>query len=63
MKADWMNLDVDILNRLYEAKEKELDAAVMRGSSWDEVRIKRQALTEISAALNEKLQNQDPSRP
>lgn len=69
MKMDLLNLDVDVLNRLYKAKEKELEDAILRGTSWDEVSIRRKALTELSSALYTKLLKEDahapefPSRP
>lgn len=66
---DLLNLDVNVLNRLYKAKEKELEEAILRGTSWDEVSIRRKSLTELSSALHTKLLKQDvhspefPSRP
>jgi hypothetical protein len=55
MRIDLLSLDVDVLNRLFEAKEKELEAAILSGTSWDEVGIKRKALRELSSALRTKL--------
>jgi hypothetical protein len=69
MEIDFLDLDVDVLNRLYKAKEKELEAAILKGTSWDEVSIKRKALTELSSALHTKLERQGihspkfPARP
>ena len=66
---DLMSLDVDVLSRLYRAREKELEAAILRGSSWDEVSIKRKALSELSSTLHTKLLRQEtrsadsPTRP
>jgi len=55
MQLDLLSLDADVLNRLYKAKEKELEAAILSGTSWDEVSIKRKALTKLSSALHSKL--------
>ena len=55
MKFDLMSLEVDVLNRLYKAKEKELEEAILRGGSWTEVTIKRKAFLELSSALHVKL--------
>jgi hypothetical protein len=60
MKLNWANLDADVLNRLYLAREKELEAAILRGGSWEEVSIHRKALSELSTAIHTKvLQNSD----
>jgi hypothetical protein len=58
MKFDLLSLDVDVLNRLYKAKEKELESAILSGTSWDEVSIRRKALLELSSALHIKLLRQ-----
>jgi len=58
---DYENLDFDILERLYAAKSKELEKDLLSGVPWDEVRIKRTQLTELSGAMNRKLQNGSPS--
>jgi hypothetical protein len=69
MGIDLLSLDVDVLNRLYKAKEKELEAAILSGTAWDEVSIKRKLLTELSSALHTKLLRegihspQFPTRP
>ena len=55
MKIDLLSLDVDVLNRLYKAKEKELESAILSGTSWDEISIRRKALLELSSALHTKL--------
>jgi hypothetical protein len=69
MKIDLLSLDVDVLNRLYKAKESELESAILSGTSWDEVSIRRKALLELSSALHTKLLREDinvprfPTRP
>lgn len=63
MKMDLLSLDVDVLNRLYKAKEKELEAAILKGTSWDEVNLRRKALTELSSALHTKLLRQGVHSP
>jgi hypothetical protein len=63
MKIDLLNLDVDFLNRLYRAKEKEVESAILSGTSWDEVSIKRKALLELSSALHTKLLRQSAHSP
>jgi len=63
MEMDLLNLDVDVLNRLYTAKEKELEAAILSGTAWDEVSIKRKALSDLSSALHKKLLRQGIQSP
>lgn len=63
---DLMSLDIDVLSRLYRAKEKELEDAILSGTSWDEVSIKRKTVSELSSALHTKLSrqiNQSPQFP
>lgn len=55
MKLDLLSLEVDVLNRLYKAKEQELESAILSGTSWDEVSLRRKALLELSSALHTKL--------
>ena len=55
MKFDLSCLEVEVLNRRYKAKEKELKDAILRGGSWTEVTIKRKAFLELSSALHIKL--------
>jgi hypothetical protein len=63
MQSDLMNLDVEVLNRLYKAKEKELETALLSGTSWEEVTIQRKALTDLSSALHTKLQREGIHAP
>jgi hypothetical protein len=69
MRIDLLNLDVGVLNRLYIAREKELEAAILSGTAWNEVKIRRKALRELSSALHTKLERQGshssdfPARP
>lgn len=63
MQFDLLSLEVDVLNRLYKAKEKELEASILSGTSWNEVSIKRKALTELSSALHTKLSRQGIQSP
>lgn len=70
MKFDLLSLEVEVLTRLYKAKEKELEDAVLRGSSWNEISLRRKAFLELSSALHTKLQRQGevqsqkfPTRP
>lgn len=58
MNIDLLSLDVDVLSRLYMAKEKELESAILKGTSWDEASIKRKALLELSSAIHNKLSRQ-----
>lgn len=58
---DYENLDFEILERLYAAKSKELEQDLLSGVAWEEVRIKRLQLTELSNAMNRKLHNGYPS--
>ena len=61
MQMDYEELDFEILERLYSAKSKELEKDLLSGVSWEQVRIKRMQLTELSGAMNRKLQNAHPS--
>lgn len=63
MELDMMSLDVDVLSRLCRAREKELEAAILSGTSWDEVSVKRKALSELSSALHKKLLTQGIQSP
>lgn len=63
MNIDLLSLDVDVLNRLYKAKEKELESAILSGTSWDEASIKRKSLLELSSALHTKLLRQNIEFP
>ena len=58
---DYENLDFEILERLYTAKSTELEQDLLSGVSWEEVRIKRLQLTELSNAMNRKLHDGYPS--
>lgn len=60
MRMDYENLDFEILERLYTAKSKELEQDLLTGVSWEEVRIKRLQLTELSSAMNRKLHDGHP---
>lgn len=61
MRMAYEDLDFEILERLYTAKSKELEQDLLSGVSWEEVRIKRFQLTELSNAMNRKLHNGYPS--
>lgn len=63
MNFDLLSLEVDVLNRLYKAKEKELESAILSGTSWDEVSIRRKALLELSSALHTKLLREEMHTP
>jgi len=63
MNFDLLDLDAEVLHRLYKAKEKELEEAILTGTSWDEVSIKRKVLTELSSALHTKLQREGMRSP
>lgn len=60
MRMDYEDLDFEILERLYTAKSKELEQDLLSGVSWEEVRLKRMQLTELSGAMHRKLNNGHP---
>jgi hypothetical protein len=55
MGIPYDNLDLDILERLYQSRSKELEKELLSGASWDEVKMKREQLNRLSSALHEKL--------
>lgn len=65
MGIPYDNLDLDILERLYQSRSKELEQELLSGASWDEVKMKREQLNRLSSALHEKLskriRNGDPA--
>lgn len=61
MRMDYEDMEFEILERLYSAKSKELERDLLSGVAWDEVRLKRKQLTQLSDAINRKLQNGNPS--
>lgn len=61
MKTNFSNLDYTILERLYQTKSRELEKALLSGSAWDEVKIQRKQLSEISIAMHHKLQHLNSS--
>jgi len=63
MKTDLLSLDIEVLNRLYQTKEKELESAILSGTSWEEISIRRKALLELSSALHTKLGRQEINIP
>lgn len=63
MRADYEGLELDMLQRLYHAKEKELERAVLSGSSWEAVTILRKILTVLSEVLHDKLQRSGNASP
>jgi hypothetical protein len=63
MRADYEGLEVDMLQRLYHAKEKELESAVLSGTSWEVVTIQRRVLSELSEVLHNKLQRTGGNSP
>jgi hypothetical protein len=63
MKRGYEDLDIETLQRLYAAQEKELETAVLSGKAWELVSLKRKILTELSILLHEKLQQQANATP
>lgn len=49
-------LEVEQLRALYHQKNKELADALLSGAEWDELKDKRQEVTDLSIALHKKLQ-------
>ena len=56
MPVNFAGLDYEILERLYVSKSRELEKALLSGTAWDEVKIKRKQLSEMSIAMHDKLQ-------
>jgi hypothetical protein len=59
---EYEDMDFEVLERLYNVKSKELEHDLLSGVPWEEVRIKRRQLTELSNAMHRKLQSPNPSR-
>ena len=60
MRMDYEDMDFELLERLYTVKSKELEQDLLSGVAWDEVRLKRRQLTDLSEAMHRKLQNRNP---
>lgn len=64
MRMNYENLDFEILDRFYTVKSKELEENLLSGVSWEEMRIKRMQLAELSnAAMNTKLYHPSEDAP
>ncbi len=63
MKKNLLQLDLEILKNLYATKESEIESAILSGASWEEVRIQRQTLSDLSLALHHKLQHHHNASP
>lgn len=63
MKKDLLRLDLEMLKNLYAAKENEIEAAILSGTSWQEINIQRKNLIELSTALHHKLQKSGSRSP
>lgn len=56
MHRNYEGLDIEALQKLYEAHAAELEKAVLTGNCWDIVSVKRKRLIELSNLLHKKLQ-------
>jgi hypothetical protein len=55
MKMNWSELDLDALKDAYEKESSKLKAALLNGTSWEELRDQRQKVTELAIALHKKI--------
>jgi hypothetical protein len=58
---NYEDMDFKVLEKLYAVKSKELEQDLLSGIAWEEVRLKRRQLTELSEAMHRKLLNRNPS--
>lgn len=54
MDTSWNDLDVEALKMLYEQESLNLKAALLRGTSWNDLKDQRQKVTELSIVLHKK---------
>lgn len=52
---NWSELDLDALKDAYEKESSKLKAALLNGTSWEELRDQRQKVTELAIALHKKI--------
>jgi hypothetical protein len=54
---EYLNLDIHQLRALYRQKNNELSAALLSGSSWNELQPERNEVISIAIALHKKLRH------
>ena len=54
MQMKWSELDIPTLKGIYEKEAADLKAALISGSSWEELREQRQKVTDLAIALHKK---------
>ena len=55
------SLDLNTLKALYEAEAAALQDSLLNGTSWEEARDQRQAVTELAIAIHNKRFNTHPA--
>ena len=51
----WEDLDAEALKARYEDEQQQLTNALLRGAAWEEVKEKRDAVTELSILLYQRI--------
>lgn len=55
METRWNELDLDTLKTMYEQESSNLKAALLQGTSWNDLKDQRLKVTELSIALHKKI--------
>ena len=63
MNFDLSHHDLDSLRTLYERENQELRTKLLNGALWEEVKDQRLRITELSIALDKKLQSKSGANP
>ena len=52
MEREWSTLDIAVMQTLYETKLQELNALLLSGVPWEDLRDKRHEVTQLSIHLS-----------
>jgi hypothetical protein len=55
MEMEWNEFDVDSLKAMYDQEAAALKSALLKGTSWNDLKEQRQIVTELSIALHKKI--------
>ena len=55
MDMNWGDMDVEALRETYDKESAKLKTSLLSGSSWDDMKDQRKAVTELAIALHKKM--------
>ena len=55
MKSEWVNLDINQLQHLYNESSRQLERSLLNGATWREVREQKIDVIELSVAISQRL--------